>query len=167
VRLLVFPAAFLLLAPSLRRSPAQGVSQDLAGQDVVAPLGNPGDCIHAITTTANCPSGCTTATFTQWIAQPGTNGVDYLEIYPYPPCGTAKPGQQCSQPTWWNPVNDREDCCAVLGAYCTNDTTGYLNCCDQYAVCGAKHYCCYPNRIECSSDDECCSGHCDPIRGCC
>jgi hypothetical protein len=154
-RLLVLGAGFFLLVPNLRRSPAQ-----------VVPQREPGDCIFAIDQpNTPCPSGCTTSSFTQWVVKPATNGVDYLKDNGPAPCGSAKPGEQCSPPTWWSPQNDYKDCCAALGEECLGNydptQSQYKACCQPSpVVCMAK--CCIDNGGSCSPSrpGDCCTELC-------
>jgi hypothetical protein len=165
-RLLVFATGLFLLVPSLRRSPAQGAPQGARAQATFAPLGQPGDCIYAMDQpNTPCPSGCTTSTFTQWVAKPGTNGTDYLEANGTAPCGTAKQGQQCSPPTLWNPKNDYQNCCTKSeGGGCTGNynVLEYLACCDPSPVVCMSGTCCIGNGGSCSpsNPDVCCTRLC-------
>jgi hypothetical protein len=118
---------------------------------------SPGSCISYGLSVPNCPSGCTGSDYIQYLQAPG-NGVFYLKVYSYTPCGEAQPGETCNNPTQYTYVNDFSDCCAHLGTDCTGKGFGYLNCCDSNAWCIASK-CCIPDTYSgCGTASDCCSG---------
>jgi hypothetical protein len=118
---------------------------------------SPGSCINYATPTQTCPSGCTNSSFTQTTMASG-NGIYYLVVKSTTPCGSAKTGKTCNNPTQYGPYWDFQDCCAALGAGCTGVGYSYMNCCTASAVC-MSGTCCIPDtHYGCSNDSDCCSG---------
>jgi hypothetical protein len=125
---------------------------------------SPGSCINFATAPQTCPSGCTISSFTQYTQASG-NGVYYLAVYSTTPCGSAKQGETCNNPTQYFQVYDFKDCCAALEAGCTGVGHSYLNCCDPSPVVCAepKMFCCYEDGSPCTPGQEpnyCCSELC-------
>jgi len=118
---------------------------------------SPGSCINYATPTQTCPSGCTISSFTQYTLASG-NGIYYLKVKSTTPCGSAKTGETCTNPTQYTNVWDFQDCCAQLGFDCTGVGYSYLNCCNAGAVC-MSGTCCIPDTWSgCEKDSDCCSG---------
>jgi hypothetical protein len=123
---------------------------------------SPGSCINYAISQPSCPSGCTNASFTQMTLASG-NGVYYLAVESQTPCGSAKQGQTCNQPTqYWNIYDFSPDCCAALGGSCTGVGHNYMNCCDADAAC-MMDTCCITLGDPCDNDSDCCTGFCDDI----
>ena len=120
---------------------------------------SPGSCINYAISQPACPSGCTNSKFTQMTPASG-NGVYYLGVYSKTPCGSAKQGETCSNPTQYVNVYDFDHCCAGLGLDCTGVGHNYMNCCDSRAEC-MPGVCCLPTgQTGCGRDNDCCSGNC-------
>jgi hypothetical protein len=119
---------------------------------------SPGSCINYATGPQTCPSGCTGSSFTQ-TTQASGNGISYLKpTTNTTPCGSAKQGKTCSNPTQYTNVWDFQDCCAQLRLDCTGVGYSYMNCCNASAVC-MSGTCCIPDSWPgCGSDSSnCCS----------
>jgi len=126
------------------------------GQRVYAEY-SPGSCINVQSSQPSCPSGCTGSTFQQ-NSQAAGNGIFYLTIHSTTPCGSAKQGQQCNNPTQYYFIEDFQDCCAALGDGCTGRGQNYMNCCAENAYCIADK-CCIPDTYSgCGTASDCCSG---------
>jgi hypothetical protein len=92
------------------------------------------------------------------MTQASGNGIYYLGVKSTTPCGSAKQGETCNNPTQYYWVYDFQDCCAALGAECTGTGYSYLNCCSTSAYCIVDK-CCIPDTYYgCSKDSDCCSG---------
>jgi hypothetical protein len=118
---------------------------------------SPGSCINFAVGPQSCPSGCTISSFTQYTQASG-NGVYFLSVYSRTPCGSAKKGKTCNNPTQFINTWDFPDCCAALGLDCTGVGKQYMNCCDANATCMVGT-CCIPDSYSgCAKNSDCCSG---------
>jgi hypothetical protein len=121
---------------------------------------SPGSCINFAVGPQTCPSGCTTSSFTQYTVA-SSGGVYFLSVWSKTPCGSAKQGETCNNPTQYFQVYDFDDCCAHLGVDCTGVGHDYMNCCDPSpVVCMA--WCCIDNGGSCSPSrpGDCCTELC-------
>ena len=127
---------------------------------------SPGSCINYGIDIPTCPSGCTNSDFVQNTVASG-NGIFYLKpTTNTTPCGSAKEGETCNNPTQYTNVWDFQDCCAALGAECTGTGYSYMNCCLSNADCIAST-CCLPDGQGCSGNNAyCCSGFCNSFGTC-
>jgi len=166
LRILAFTACFVLLSNAPLRFSAVGGPTDSPLQ--VAPQTEYGyTCItESLSGYPNCPSGCTGKDYADWYysgsGQAGANSVAS-------PCGQAKPGQSCTQPSGvlTPPVYDPA-CCVPEYGTCSYKGTELI-CCGDLVCFSLNGQCqpCSPTGGTCSVGTDCCSGNCNPASNTC
>jgi hypothetical protein len=116
-------------------------------------------CVAYTYQQGNCSSGCTNV---QWYTAVPNGQQGTYDLFPatQPPCGAAKPGQSCQQPTGVLQAENDPSCCGPPGDYCGN---GYPCC--MGLQCGndaGTPLCCYPIDSPCNLDSDCCTLICNP-----
>ena len=157
LRLLVFAGCFVVLLNGPERFSAPVA---LAGiTDQVAPA-------HYLTCQTfrsqyySCPSGCTYSSYLSYIAI--GSGQQAVDLDPSP-CGTAKPGKQCSQPFATKGLVYDPACCVPEYGECHNPSGPDYFCCSPYVCLSQSGACgaCLQVGWACGANGDCCTGHCE------
>ena len=110
----------------------------------------------------SCPSGCTNSGYWDYL---DVGWGQYSADLNTDPCGSAKPGQSCSQPfALNNEVLDILDCCVAEYGDCGEEPPeNNLYCCFPYVCLSGTGTClpCLPVGSTCGGPGDCCSGQCD------
>ena len=111
-------------------------------------------------TNENCPSGCTSPTYTNYPLIGGSGWSDATEnTAPCSPSTCGQPGGVYNAPT---PSNCKDPpCCLATGVTCgTGESHGADPCCGEANCNTTKLVCCKADGLDCDTNVDCCNTPC-------